>query len=446
MAMKNVNPEGRPVDSKTETEPKTEAEPKTATEPVFPQTPETKTDEPTEFKTPDQVAATDDIAAVVPETTPPAEATLPELKAASSEGWKARFALHWPPGNKEYVVAAVVLVLLAGIGSALALSHTSKPVVSHVAKHRVKKQKPAPAPTVVASTLSGLPVAPAINQRPVTAVMIENSLDARPQSGLSQAGVVFEAIAEGGVTRFMALYQDTAPDNIGPIRSARPYYVNWSLGFDAGYAHVGGSPDGLQAIKDLHVRDLDQFFNSGAYHRIDTRDAPHNVYTGVPTLTDLQVSKGYTTSNYSGFVRKVAAPNPAPNAKTVDLSLSGYYYNPHFDYNPASNSYGRSEAGAPQTDQNTGQQLSPNVVIAMVTPLGQGELDDSGAYYSNYTVIGSGAAYVFQDGVVTIGQWNKVSPTAQITFTDAAGKPIGLNPGQTWLTAVSSSNGITYAP
>jgi hypothetical protein len=444
--MNNVNPDGGPVAGESEAESKNEADSKTPAEPFFPQIPETKTDEPTEFKTPDQAAATDDIAAVVPETETATEATLAEPKATTSTGWRARFALRWPPGNKEYIVAAVVLVLLAGIGSALALSHSAKPVVSSVAKHHVKKPKPAPAPTIVASTLSGLPVAPAINQRPVTAVMIENSLDARPQSGLSQAGVVFEAIAEGGVTRFMALYQDTAPDTIGPIRSARPYYVNWSLGFDAGYAHVGGSPDGLQAIKDLHVRDLDQFANGGSYHRIDTRDAPHNVYTAVQTLTDLQISKGYTTSNYSGFVRKVAAPNPTPNAKTIDLSLSGYYYNPHFDYNPATNSYNRSEAGAPQTDQNTGQQLAPNVVIALVTPLGQGELDASGAYYSNYTVIGSGAAYIFQDGIVTIGQWNKASPTAQITFTDAAGKPIGLNPGQTWLTAVSSAGGVTYAP
>ena len=417
--------------------------------PVFPQTPETKTDELTEFKTPEQAAATDDITADGSTSNQSLASGLTTDLAAPATGgrnWKARLTLRFPPGNKEYIVVAIVIVLLAGIGSALVLGHSSKPVVNHIAKHRIKKPKPVPAPTVVAATLSGLPVAPSINQRPVTAVMIENSLDARPQSGLSQAGVVFEAIAEGGVTRFMALYQDTAPDNIGPIRSARPYYIAWSLGFDAGYAHVGGSPDGLQTIKDLHVRDLDQFANSGSYHRINTRDAPHNVYTGVPTLTDLQVSKGYTTSNYSGFIRKVAAPSPAPNAKTIDLSLSGYYYNPHFEYNPATNSYNRSEAGAPQTDQNNGQQLSPNVVIAMVTPLGQGELDSSGAYYSNYTVTGSGAAYIFQDGVVTVGQWNKANPTTQITFTDAAGKPIGLNPGQTWLTAVSGTAGVSYTP
>ncbi|MCP5939883.1 DUF3048 domain-containing protein, partial [Klebsiella pneumoniae] len=86
-----------------------------------------------------------------------------------------------------------------------------------------------PKPTTVANTLTGLQVAPDVNQRPVTGVMIENSTDARPQSGLDQAGVVFEAIAEGGITRFLALFQDTQPDYVGPVRSSRPYYVQWAL-------------------------------------------------------------------------------------------------------------------------------------------------------------------------------------------------------------------------
>ena len=101
--------------------------------------------------------------------------------------------------------------------------------------------------------------------------MVENSLAARPQSGLSQAGVVFEALAEGGVTRFMALYQDTTPTNVGPIRSARPYFIEWAMGFDAAYAHVGGSPVALSDIKAWNVQDLNQFYYGGYYHRISSR-------------------------------------------------------------------------------------------------------------------------------------------------------------------------------
>jgi hypothetical protein len=416
---------------------------------VAPETPAQSTAE-TTFQTPDQIASADDLGAppadvsAQPRSQPQAE---PAAATPTGNTWKSRLALQWPPRKKEYAAAGLfIVVLLAGTLSWLALSSHPKATAVIVPKAIVKKPQVIAKVTTAPSTLTGLAVDPSVNQRPTTAVMIENSIEARPQSGLSQAGVVFEAIAEGGITRFMAVYQDTAPDNVGPIRSARPYYVAWSQGFDAGYAHVGGSPDGLAAIKAWSVRDLDQFANGGSYHRVSTRQAPHNVYTGIATLNQLETAKGYGSSSYTGFIRKVAAPSAAPTAKAIDFSLSGYYYNPHFDYNPATNSYNRSEAGAPQTDQNSGQQLSPNVVIALVTPLGQGVLDASGAYYSNYSVIGSGAAYVFQDGTVTPCQWNKASNASQITFTDAAGKPIGLNPGQTWLTALSSANGVKYTP
>jgi hypothetical protein len=401
----------------------------------------------TTFQTPDQIASADDLGETAADISTHSHSDPESSAMHSNSPWKSRLALQWPPRKKEYLVAGVIFaLLLAGAGSWLTLSQHPKNTALTVPKAIIKQPKVVPKVTTVPSTLTGLAVDPSVNQRPTTAVMIENSLDARPQSGISQAGVVFEAIAEGGITRFMAVYQDTTPDNVGPIRSARPYYVAWSQGFNAGYAHVGGSPDGLAAIKAGGVRDLDQFANGGSYHRVSTRDAPHNVYTGISTLNQLETAKGYGTSSYSGFVRKVAAPSPVPTAKAIDFALSGYYYNPHYDYNAATNSYNRSEAGAPQTDQNNAQQLSPNVVIAVVTPLGQGALDASGAYYSNYTVIGSGVAYVFQDGTVTACQWNKASNTAQITFTDAAGHPVGLNPGQTWLTAVNSANGVKYTP
>ena len=299
----------------------------------------------------------------------------------------------------------------------------------------------------VPSSLTGLPVLPSVNLRPVTAVMVENSIDARPQSGLDQAGVVFEAIAEGGITRFMALYQDTLPAYIGPVRSARPYYVSWALGFDADYAHVGGSTEGLQDIQNWGVKDLDQFYNSSAYQRISSRYAPHNVYTGFPQLTELEQSKGFTTSNYSGFIRKKDAPSQNPTATKIDFALSGSDYDPHFDYVPSTNSYLRSQSGAPHIviDQNGNQkQINPKVVVALVVPLGQGALDSSNAYYSDYTVVGSGQAFIFQDGTVTIGTWTKKSNTSQIVFTDSASIPLKINAGQTWITAVSDAGSVGY--
>ncbi len=386
------------------------------------------------FKTPEEVAAIDDVIkpASLVETVPSGEAKQPG----------GRFKLHWPFHRREWLISALVIVVCGAVAG-FAITHIDKkPAASAVQVKKAVKKAP-PKPTTVPSNLSGLPVAPEVNQRPVTGVMIENSLDSRPQSGLSEAGVVFEAIAEGGITRFLALYQDTQPTDIGPIRSARPYYVKWALGFDAGYAHVGGSPQALADIRALGVKDLDQFANSGSYHRISSRAAPHNVYTGMSNLNALEAAKGYTTSTYTGFARaKKAQPAKVPTAKTIDLNLSGPLYNVHYDYVAATNSYNRSEGGAPHMDANGNKQISPTAVVAMVVPFGIA----SDGHHSEYQTIGSGQAYVFQDGNVTIGTWAKTSEKTQVTFSDAAGKPLLLNPGQTWLTAVNAPTKVTYAP
>jgi hypothetical protein len=406
------------------------------------------------FRTPEQ-AATEP--AAEPASEQPASSTEPSVSGSENQNnsleshnpmpkkqskWRRLNKLNWPPGKKEWVIIAILLLLIGG-GAGYALVHKNKPATIKP----IPKVEPGDA--TVPSTLTGVPVDPSVNKRTVTAVMVENSPQARPQAGLSDAGVVFEAIAEGGVTRFMALYQNTAPSNVGPIRSARPYYVQWSMAFDAGYAHVGGSPDALADIKAWHVRDLDQFANSGSYHRISSRAAPHNVYTSISALNQLEVQKGYSTSVYKGFTRKKkAVPNKTqpPAAKTVNLTLSGPAYNVHYDYNATDNTYSRSVGGAPHIDATTNKQIAPIVVIAMVVPYSLGALDSSDAYYSNYGVIGSGPVYVFQDGGVTNGTWAKKSNTDQITFTGSNGKPIMLNPGQTWITAVSDTGKVSYTP
>lgn len=388
------------------------------------------------FRTPDEVAAEDVTAAPFV----PIPIVTAEPPAAVRFAWLAKLREQWPPTRKQWLIAGLLALLVIG-SLVFLLLPTAKPV-AHIVKHSKASVKVVP-PTTVASTLSGLPVNPLINARPVTGVMIENSLDARPQSGLSQASVVFEAIAEGGITRFLALFQDTQPDNIGPIRSARPYYEQWALGFDAGYAHVGGSPEAIDDIHSWGVKDLDQFYNGNSYHRIDSRAAPHNVYTGVPTLVDLQNAKGYTTSKFTGFLRKTKPTKPqTPTAKSIDLAISGPLFNVHYDYDAVSNSYKRSEAGAPHIDADTNTQLSPKVVIALVLPYSL----ESDGYHSSYNTLGSGPAFVFQDGIVTTGVWNKADNASQFTFTDSGGAPLPLNAGQTWLSAIDGSDKVSYAP
>jgi hypothetical protein len=399
------------------------------------------------FQTPEEVAATDDIeqAATVP-TESLAEDDTDTManktkRAQSSHKQGGRFDLHWPPGKKEWAVI-VVAVLLIGLGIFLLLDHHSAKPVATLKPAPVKQIKKS---TTVASRLTGVQVTPALAQLPVTGVMIENSDGARPQSGLSQAGVVFEALAEGGITRFLALYEEGQPSSIGPVRSARPYYIDWLLPFDAAYAHVGGSPQALSEIQSANVRDMNQFYNSGAYTRITSRQAPHNVYTSMANLLSLEKSKGWTTSSFTGFSRKSDNPSKTPTVTSINLNIAGPDMAVHYQYDPTLDSYKRSEAGAPMIDSNTNQQLEPKVVVAMVVPWTNGPLDASGAHYTDYSDIGSGTVYIFQDGTVTQGVWSKTAPTSQIQFKTTSGSTIKLNAGQTWITAMGSPPEVTYS-
>lgn len=384
--------------------------------------------------------------------TTPAEMSEPQKSTIGNRflSWR------WPLGKKWTIIAVTALALLIGGGAVFAYLQQPK---EQGGVFKSAKGKYVPKDTRVPSTLSGLLVDPSVNQRPVTGVMIENSEDARPQSGLDQAGVVFEAIAEGGITRFLALFQDTQPDYLGPVRSARPYYVQWCMGFDCALAHAGGSPEALQDIRDWGTKDLND--TAGVFWRVSSRYAPHNLYSSIPKLNELESSKGYGAPQFTGFARKkdqpykalAAAPSTgktAPKtpqdtrtaASNINFAISSGAFNAHFDYDATTNSYHRSQAGAAHmvVDGAGNQtQISPKVVIAMVMTYGV-----ASDKHSQYGVVGSGQAMIFQDGTVTEATWSKSDTTAPLKFTDTAGKDITLNAGQTWLTALSAANLITY--
>ena len=315
-------------------------------------------------------------------------------------------------------------------------------------------QKPVQAPQPAVKTEESAPVEPpkyyspltggsvkdeAATKQAVTAIMIENSPDARPQSGLKESGVVFEAIAEGGITRFLVLYQQEKPQLIGPVRSLRMYYVDWLAPFNASVAHVGGSAAALKEIRSGSYRDIDQFFNAGAYWRASDRYAPHNVYTSFEKIDALNAAKGYTTSQFTGFARADTTPAAAPTATSVSVTISGPLYNSSYTYNAATNSYDRFLAGAPHLDRESGQ-ISPKVVI--VLKVQETTVMEDG-YRQSITTTGSGSAVIFQDGAAHEVTWHKPSRADQITFTDAAGVPFSIARGQTWITAVPENDGGT---
>jgi hypothetical protein len=339
------------------------------------------------------------------------------------------------------IIGTIVALLIIGGGVAFTLLNAKKPVAVPAPAPVKKQETPPPLPKYY-SPLTGIEIPDeATTKKQVRAIMIENSPDARPQSGLKDAGVVFEAIAEGGITRFLTLFQESHPSLIGPVRSVRPYYVDWLAAFDASVSHVGGSKNALDEVRNGTYKDLDQFFNGAYYWRATDRYAPHNVYTSSDKLDQLNQSKGYISSNFTGFARKHSeAPAVTPNAGKIDIDISYALFNVHYDYDQASNSYIRSEGGAKHVDREGGQ-LQPKVVIAIKVPTVIGFED---GYREQMQTIGSGVSYVFQDGTVTKGTWTKTAKKDQIVFKNDAGEVIPLNAGQTWITAIPTEKSVSW--
>ena len=336
------------------------------------------------------------------------------------------------------IIVGVLLFLTTSVLVCVFLINMNKStpaVVNSIPEQQVVKVDP----IKYYSTLTGSLVKDEVeSKQAVTGVMIENSPEARPQSGLKEAGVVFEAICEGGITRFLALFQSEKPQLIGPVRSVRMYYISWATAFDASIAHVGGNIDALAEIENGNHRDIDQFFNGDSYWRSSDRWAPHNVYTSFQKLDELNSSKGYTTSSFTGFSRIDGSPTEKPNATNINITISSDLFNSSYIYDLATNTYARSQAGEPHLDRESGQ-ITPSVIIAM--HVNENTIVVPDGYEEQIETVGSGNATIFQNGTAVNVIWTKDSAGSQIIFTDATGVEIPLVSGQTWIVAVPNGTG-----
>ncbi len=355
--------------------------------------------------------------------------------------------------GRGYFCIALLVILATGIGLLVMLGQYKDPKIV-VPALQVKKKPDAPK---FYSPLTGLEVSDeAETKRNVTAIMLENSPDARPQSGLKDSGVVYEAIAEGGITRFLAVYQEQQPGLIGPVRSVRPYYIDWAAPYDASIAHIGGSLNALNEVRNGTYKDIDQFFNPDAYYRASDRFSPHNVYTTFERLNALNAAKGYTTSTFTGFPRipipKKPAPKPKakktaepaaaalPVANAIQVNISSGTFNSSYNYDATNKVFVRSQGGEAHVDRESGQ-IAPKVVIVIKVPSSIG-LEDG--YREQMQTVGSGEAYIFQNGTVTACSWTKADKKSQLRFIDAAGTDIPLARGQTWVTAIGTDKAVAW--
>ncbi len=304
-------------------------------------------------------------------------------------------------------------------------------------------------------------------------VMIENHKDARPQSGLSSADVIYEAVAEGGITRFLAIFYCKDASYIGPVRSARIYFIRLlqEYGNDPLYAHVGGAntpgpADALGYIRTLGwglYNDLNQFavpfpYYWRDYERLPGRVTEHTVYSSTSKLWQYAKEKRKLTNvdekgkkwdeNFTKWTFKddVKLEERGAVAK-IDFGFWNSFASDFavvWNYDKARNTYKRDNGGVPHMDKNSGKALETKNVIVLFA-------DESQAYdgyeggHILYDVVGKGKALVFQDGKATEAAWNKLDEETHIKFTDAkTGLEIPMVRGQVFIEILPTGNKVIY--
>ncbi|MFH0804973.1 MAG: DUF3048 domain-containing protein, partial [Patescibacteria group bacterium] len=279
------------------------------------------------------------------------------------------------------------------------------------------------------------------------AVMVENLPTVRPQRGLGSASVVYETLAEGGSTRFMAVYDPgVAVPTILPVRSARPYYLEWASEYGALYAHAGGSPKALTVIRENS--DINDANGLGSESRYFWRDrslpAPHNFVTSSTSMTyalrDMQLLDRPAEFQPWLFKDDTLPAERGADGQVVEFNFSsGKSYLVEYRYDQQQNRYFRSNAGVPHLDANSGSQITvTNVIVQLVD---QPKLEaEKGRLDIN--VGGTGTAWVFRDGQTIQATWRKASRTDRTRFYDQAGAEVQLGRGVTWVHVLPKSQSV----
>jgi len=309
-------------------------------------------------------------------------------------------------------------------------------------------------------------------RRPL-AVMIENSEEARPQSGLSRADVVYEALAEGWITRLMGVfYCNTPMENISfaPVRSARTYFVDYVSEYDALYNHVGGAglcnddtvdtrAKALCQIQTYGIKDMDQFGIGypDCYRNPDRLGHPvateHTMVCFSDNLYKIAEKREWTNVDERGipwdknFVpwkfKDSLSEGERGSTNSVKLVFAQGYdkYDVEWDYDKTTNTYKRKNGGVAHVDLESNEQISASNVVVQIEKL-TGPVDEHGHFL--YGTIGTGKALVFQNGKVMVGTWAKKSRIGRTQFFDSTSKEIELVRGTTWIELIPSEQQVTY--
>ncbi len=283
---------------------------------------------------------------------------------------------------------------------------------------------------------------PAGAQRPIV-VMIENSYRARPQSGLIDADIVYEALAEGNITRFVAVFHSTSPSVIGPVRSIRPYFVQLAHGLDALLVHAGWSQDAMITIERLGVDHLDQVYGDHKYYWRDrSRRAPHNLYTGIDRIqeafSDRALRTEWDARALDFALDQIRHPEGIPTREVVIPYLGGYRAG--YTYDDTLGVYVRMMNGDVHKDKTSDRALTANNVL--IVEARHRILDKVGR--RDVDIQSGGRAVLLQSGRRQDVWWKWTGGIIRPYVVLEAPDAIPLIPGTTWIQIVEQLDRVAY--
>jgi len=277
------------------------------------------------------------------------------------------------------------------------------------------------------SPLTGLVIPRETEIEPI-AVIIENHPAARIQMrGLDQAGIVYEALAEGGITRFLAIFDTSMKKQIGPVRSARPYFIEWAKEFGGSFIHAGGSTEALKALSRSNLSDFDE--DGVIVYRDFQYLKPHNLFVNLKAVREASLMDASLKNSWFEFGNEV--PKSAISAKQFSLNFSSSSYLVNYDYDAEDGKYDRLLGGTEHLT-NEGVMVRPTNIIVQFTEYYP--IDDEGRL--RLKTDGENVAWYFSEGKMWKGVWKKTKEKTE--FFDNTGSLLKLQPGQTFIEVLDS--------
>lgn len=291
------------------------------------------------------------------------------------------------------------------------------------------------------SYLTGEPAAKEDLQKRPIAVMMGNNAQGAPQSGISKAGVIYEAPVEGNMTRLMGIFENAAcPEKIGSIRSCRDYYVFYANEFDSIYCHFGQAVYALPYLEEIDNLNGMELENS-VYFRTSDRKAPHNAYTGGERIRQGIAGKNYRQTCLEDckphyIFKENGTENILPDGiNATSIHLDNFTDNrPWFVYDPQTKKYLRNQFGEAHVDLETEEQLTCDNIILQYSDY---QWYDANGYLNIDTNSGGRGKFITRGKAVDI-TWEKDMERGITRYYDAYGKEIQLNPGKTWVEIILS--------